>query len=96
MVSPPEALPSAELRGLSPHDVAERRVTWGANTPAPVRRESWSRRVVAQLRDPFNLVLLAAIALTVTTGDHSDAVVITTVIVANTSVGLVQDRKSVV
>ncbi|WP_329317018.1 cation-transporting P-type ATPase [Streptomyces sp. NBC_01262] len=46
----------------------------------------WSR-IAAQLRDPLILVLLAAVVLTVATGDHPDATVIALVIVVNTTVG---------
>ena len=47
-----------------------------------------------QLRDPLILVLLAAVVLTVATGDLADASVIVLVIVVNTTVGVVQEVKA--
>jgi len=52
------------------------------------------RRVMAQVRDPLVLVLLVAAALTVATGDWTDASVILLVIVVNTSVGVAQEVKA--
>ncbi|MFJ9736705.1 hypothetical protein [Streptomyces sp. NPDC101166] len=51
-------------------------------------------RVLQQLRDPLILVLLAAAALTVATGDLSDAAVILLVITVNTVVGVVQEVRA--
>ena len=47
-----------------------------------------------QLRDPLILVLLAAVVLTVATGDLADASVIVLVIAVNTTVGVVQEIKA--
>jgi P-type Ca2+ transporter type 2C len=49
------------------------------------------RRVLRQLRDPLILVLLVAAALTVATGDLSDASVI---LLVNTVVGVVQEVRA--
>jgi Ca2+-transporting ATPase len=49
------------------------------------------RRVLQQLRDPLILVLLVAAALTIATGDFTDAAVILLVITVNTVVGVVQE-----
>jgi Ca2+-transporting ATPase len=80
--------------GLSSADAAERRGRDGPNAlPARPRMPVW-RRVLAQLRDPLIIVLLIAVALTVFTGDLTDAAVIALVIVVNTSVGVVQEVKA--
>jgi Ca2+-transporting ATPase len=50
--------------------------------------------LLAQLRDPLILVLLAACVLTVGTGDLTDAIVIAVVVVANSTVGLVQEIRA--
>lgn len=50
--------------------------------------------MAAQLRDPLIMVLLAAIALTLAIGDHANSVVIALVIVANTTVGVVQQIRA--
>src|SRR5438477_1310831 len=61
--------------------------------PAGRRTPVW-RRVAAQLRDPLILVLLVAAALTIATGDWTDAAVIALVVVVNTTVGVVQEVKA--
>lgn len=52
------------------------------------------QRAVAQLTDPLILVLIAAIALTLVTGDTTDAVIILVVVVVNTTVGLIQELRA--
>jgi Ca2+-transporting ATPase len=74
---------------------ARRRLEEGGPNAMPVRPgvPPW-RRVVAQLRDPLVLVLLAAAALTIAIGDWADATVIMLVVVVNTTVGVVQEVKA--
>lgn len=50
--------------------------------------------VLGQLRDPLMLVLLAACALTVLTGDLTDAAVTAFVVTANTAIGVVQEVRA--
>jgi Ca2+-transporting ATPase len=52
------------------------------------------RRVLEQVRDPLILVLLAATALTLATGDLTDAVIIVVVVVVNTTVGVAQELRA--
>ncbi|GIJ48126.1 ATPase [Virgisporangium aliadipatigenens] len=81
-------------RGLSEAQAQSRLEVDGPNAlPAAPHVPAW-RRVSAQLRDPLILVLLVAIALTVATGDWTDAAVIALVIVVNTSVGVAQEIKA--
>ena len=81
-------------RGLSTLEAQARLARDGANAlPAAPSTPLW-RRVLMQLRDPLVLVLLAAAALTVATGDWTDAAVITLVIVVNTTVGVAQEVKA--
>jgi Ca2+-transporting ATPase len=80
--------------GLSSTEAAIRLKRDGANLlpqqpPVPL----W-RRVAAQLRDPLIIVLLVAAALTIATADWTDTVVITLVIVVNTSVGVAQEVRA--
>ncbi|MEO7060866.1 MAG: cation-transporting P-type ATPase [Lapillicoccus sp.] len=95
MSSPvPQTFSQAETLGLSDEEAATRRLVHGDNrvvvrAPTPV----W-RRVVDQLRDPMILVLLAAAALTVATGDLKDAVIIAVVVVVNTAVGVIQEVRA--
>jgi Ca2+-transporting ATPase len=80
--------------GLSSAQAAERLARDGANVlPAPRSTPVW-KRVGMQLRDPLVAVLLVAAALTIVTGDWTDAAVIALVIVANTAVGVAQEVKA--
>jgi magnesium-transporting ATPase (P-type) len=67
-VAAPTATP-----GLSTREAAERLASGGANVlPARHRVRLW-RRIAMQVRDPLVLVLLVAAALTIATGDWTDA-----------------------
>lgn len=66
----------------------------GPNELGAQRRIPLRSRIGAQLRDPMILILLAAVVLTVATGDYADAVVIALVIVANTAVGVAQEVRA--
>ncbi|MCE7051610.1 cation-translocating P-type ATPase [Streptomyces purpurascens] len=80
--------------GLSSVEAARRLALHGPNEiPAELRTPVW-RRVLQQLRDPLILVLLVAAALTIGTGDLSDAAVILFVIIVNTVVGVVQEVRA--
>jgi Ca2+-transporting ATPase len=80
--------------GLSSAEAAERLARYGRNElPRTAGTPLW-RRVASQLRDPLILVLLVAAALTLATGDWTDASVIVLVIVVNTAVGVAQEVKA--
>ena len=80
--------------GLSSTEAARRLEADGPNAlPEGKRTRVW-QRVLMQLRDPLVAVLLVAAALTIATGDWTDAGVILLVIVVNTSVGVVQEVKA--
>ncbi|GAA2804615.1 cation-transporting P-type ATPase [Kitasatospora sp. CM 4170] len=80
--------------GLTEEQAARLLVEHGPNTVgAPPSPPLWSR-AAAQLRDPLILVLLAAVVLTLATGDHADAVVIGFVVVVNTAVGVTQEVRA--
>ena len=80
--------------GLTSAEALERLATHGPNTVSPQRREGLLRRVSRELADPLILVLLVAAALTVVTGDTSDAVVIGLVVAVNTAVGVAQEVRA--
>ncbi|MDX2820311.1 cation-translocating P-type ATPase [Streptomyces ipomoeae] len=91
---PRGATPWAGPSGLSSDEAARRLEFHGPNEiPAEPRIPVW-RRVLQQLRDPLILVLLVAAALTIATGDLSDAAVILLVITVNTVVGVVQEVRA--
>ncbi|MCX4510648.1 cation-translocating P-type ATPase [Streptomyces sp. NBC_01619] len=80
--------------GLSLDEAARRLTFYGPNAiPEEPRTPVW-RRVLQQLRDPLILVLLVAAALTIATGDLTDATVILLVIAVNTAVGVVQEVRA--
>jgi P-type Ca2+ transporter type 2C len=80
--------------GLSAGQAAGRLARYGPNElPRPRPTPLW-RLIAEQLRDPLILVLLVAAALTLATGDWTDAGVIALVIVVNTSAGVVQEVKA--
>jgi Ca2+-transporting ATPase len=85
---------SLMVGGLTSAEAGRRLAEGGANL-LPVRPgvPLW-RRVLAQLRDPLVLVLLAAAVLTMAIGDWADAAVIMLVVVVNTTVGVVQEVKA--
>ncbi|MGH8968698.1 MAG: cation-translocating P-type ATPase [Actinomycetes bacterium] len=85
---------TADALGLSKAEATRRLATHGPNTiPEPARPRPFSR-VLAQLRDPMILLLLAAAALTVSLGDWADTVVILLVVTLNTTVGVVQEVRA--
>jgi Ca2+-transporting ATPase len=80
--------------GLSCAEAAARLARYGPNELPRACRTSFWRLVAGQLRDPLILVLLAAVVLTIATGDLADASVIVLVIVVNTAVRVTQEVKA--
>jgi P-type Ca2+ transporter type 2C len=77
--------------GLTAEEAADRLRRLGPNSlPAPRVLPLW-RRVSRALADPLVLVLLAAMALTIATGDHTDSLVIALVVLVNTTLGVRQE-----
>src|SRR5207342_3967429 len=66
----------------------------GANAVQTYRRVRLIRRLGNQLKDPLMLLLIAAVVLTISVGDLTDAVVIAMVIVVNTTVGVIQEVRA--
>ncbi len=91
---PVQGPPTRSAAGLTSAE-AERRLARAGPNEIPLRgRVSALASVLAQLRDPMIMVLLVACALTVLTGDLTDAAVIGLVVVANTTVGVVQEIRA--
>ena len=80
--------------GLSTAETRSRLAQLGANAVATPHRVPLIRRIGNQLRDPLLLLLMAAVVLTVSVGDFTDAAVIAMVIVVNTTVGVIQEVKA--
>jgi len=86
--------PVSAATGLTSSEARLRLARYGPNTVSARRPDGLLRRVGRQLADPLILVLLVAAALTVATGDVSDAVVIGLVVVVNTAVGVAQEVRA--
>jgi P-type Ca2+ transporter type 2C len=80
--------------GLASAEAADRLARFGPNELPRARTTPLWRLIAGQLRDPLILVLIVAAALTLATGDWTDAGVILLVIVVNTSVGVAQEVKA--
>ncbi len=100
----PWSVPPAELAkrlgidtacGLDEAEAARRLASAGPNEIATRRPVSLARSVAAQLRDTLILVLLGAAVLTAVTGDFVDCAVILLVVVVNTTLGVVQERRAI-
>ena len=87
-------LAQAPERGLSSAEAAARLARYGPNELPRARKTPLWRMVVDQVRDPLVMVLLVAAALTLATGDWTDAGVIMLVIVVNTTAGVTQEVKA--
>jgi Ca2+-transporting ATPase len=85
---------TTETVGLTIAEASARLAQYGHNVVPEGPRTTWWQRLSLQLRDPLIIVLLAAAALTIATGDHPDAIIIGIVIFANTAVGLAQEIKA--
>ena len=81
-------------RGLTAVEAARRLQEVGANEVKQRGRISVWSSIGLQLRDPLIIVLLAACALTLLTGDFTDAAVIAFVVLVNTTVGVAQEIKA--
>jgi P-type Ca2+ transporter type 2C len=80
--------------GLTMTEAAQRLEEIGPNQIRQRGRISVWSSVGLQLRDPLIVVLLAACALTLLTGDFTDAAVIAFVVLVNTAVGVSQEVKA--
>ncbi len=80
--------------GLSVKEAAERLEQVGLNEIRQGGRISVWSSMGLQLRDPLIVVLLAACALTLLTGDFTNAGVIAFVVLVNTAVGVTQEVKA--
>lgn len=85
--------PSAET-GLTAAEAARRHAESGPNTVRVRRDRHLADRLLGQARDPMILLLVAAAVIAAVMGDAVDAIVISFVIVVNTTVGVVQEVRA--
>jgi Ca2+-transporting ATPase len=79
---------------LTTAEAGTRLAEQGPNAVQTRRRVRLVSRLGNQLRDPLLLLLIAAVILTVSVGDFTDAVVIALVIIVNTTVGVIQEVRA--
>ena len=80
--------------GLTATEAAERLRRDGPNEVVRARPRSTVTRIVFQLLDPMILLLCGAFGVVLTLGDVPDAVIIAAVVVLNTTLGVVQERRA--
>jgi Ca2+-transporting ATPase len=80
--------------GLDPGEVLVARAEYGRNELPSPRPRSIAERALQQLLDPMILLLIGACCLTLLLGDYPDAAIIGFVVVANTAIGLIQERRA--
>jgi Ca2+-transporting ATPase len=88
------AEPHAARAGLSSELASARLAEHGPNTLPELPAPTALRRLLHGMRDPLVLVLLVALALTLLTGDLTDAAVIALVVVVNAGIGLHQELQA--
>lgn len=88
-----EGAPDRLPQGLTTDEAASRLASHGPNTVATPRRRGVAWRAARQLADPMLLLLMAAACLTLWQHDTADTIVIVTVIVLNTAVGVAQELR---
>ena len=80
--------------GLGSADVQARRSRFGPNQLPEPRRRSLPAIIFGQLRSPLIYLLLAAVVVSVATGDVTDAVFIFLVLAINTGIGALQEANA--
>ena len=82
------------LNGLSTEKALELQKQYGKNTLKEEKQKSIARMCLEQICNITNFVLIAAIVISVLLGDYGEACIIGIIIVANTVIGVVQERKA--
>lgn len=84
----------ATLQGLSSKDSKNRLEKYGPNEISAKERSSVLQMIVEQFVSPLILILLAACIFSIIQGEWVDAIAIITVLVANATLGIIQQYKS--
>ncbi|HNW31690.1 MAG TPA: HAD-IC family P-type ATPase, partial [Caldisericia bacterium] len=85
---------NATLQGLSSKDSKNRLEKYGPNEISAKERSSILQMVIEQFVSPLILILLAACIFSIIQGEWVDAIAIITVLVANATLGIIQQYKS--
>ena len=81
-------------KGLSRADIERLRAEHGTNALQERPPKPFLLRVWGQIKDPMVMVLMAAAVISGLLGELADSVIIFSVIVINTAIGLVQENKA--
>lgn len=90
----PLGVAAGSTLGLDEAEAARRLASFGPNRPPAARPRSPATRVLAQLKDPMILLLIAAGTLTAVLHDVPDTLIIAAVVVFNTLTGVVQEYRA--
>ncbi len=81
-------------QGLSQEEVASRLEKYGRNELAAQKQKTIFQMFLAQLNDPLIYILIIAAIISAFTGERSEAVIITIVVVLNAVIGVAQESKA--
>lgn len=84
-----------EIGGLTEAGAATRLAEVGPNELPPDRRIGWHQRLLSQLIEPMNLLLVGAAAVSgLVLGERIDAVAILTIVLLNAVIGTIQEGRA--
>ena len=84
----------SSAKGLAHHHAEDLLTAHGYNEIPQKKKETLIEKILSAILDPMSLILLLASSFSFIIGNHIEAVAIIGVVVINTVVGLVQDRKA--
>ncbi len=85
---------ASSSEGLSQEEVEDRRKHFGDNALNQEKKDSVLKILLRQLNNPLIYILIAAVALALTMGKITDAIVVAAVIVLNTLIGFIQEYQA--
>ncbi len=85
---------AASREGLSEEEAAARLERDGKNVLRERKKKSIWRMIFEQIKDVMILILLVAAAVSIAFGDYAEGAVILVIIVINTVIGVVQEKKA--
>ncbi|MEG2857737.1 MAG: HAD-IC family P-type ATPase, partial [Clostridia bacterium] len=80
--------------GLSSEEARERLSLSGANAISQEKRTSIFKLILRQLNEPMIYILFAAALLSFFTGEHANSIVILAIVLINSVIGVVQERRA--
>ena len=80
--------------GLTDTDAAERTAIYGPNDFGTEKKDSLLKMIWTQVNNTLNYILMAAGVVSFIVGEPSDALIILFVIIVNTFIGVIQEKKA--